>query len=109
MSFDRKLYNERSLGLIDLEVLNAFSNIMDITGYFNFAIDMLLDSGAFDAAAILTVQVSTDGLNFIDTAVTISDVGLSDKLSSVAKFVRLRVSTVQVVAGVVNGKIMAKA
>lgn len=108
MGFDRKLYNERDLGLIDLEVLNDVSNVMDVTGYFNFAIDLLLDSGAI-GIGVLTLQISTDGITFIDTATTLSAVGLLDKQSTVAKAVRLRVSTAQPGAGVLTGKFIAKA
>jgi len=107
MGFFKKKYNEVATGAIDLETLNAFSAVLDVSAYLNYAVSLVLDSGAI-TTGILTVQISDNGTTFVDTATTINTVGIEDKLSTVSRFVRLRVSTANDAAGVVSGKIMAK-
>ena len=92
----------------DINVINATSNVLDVSDFSLVTVQLVVASGTF-ATAVVQAQCSADGTNFVDiSGKTITGAGVIGEISVGTEHFRLKVTTAEGGTGTVNITVNAK-
>ncbi len=86
---------------------SSTTSSLDISDNEWVAFEAIANTGTH-GTHVLTLQCSMDDSNWTDTASTLTGTGVVDKVQIIAKFVRLKVTTVESATSTIDVTIQAK-